>query len=272
MTNHTGVFHRRRKSPTVRRGSALTRTGDRVVDRSIRRRLTRKRAFDVVVSSLLLLAVLPLFALVAIAIKLDSRGPVFYRVRRIGHRGRLFRMTKFRKMRVDATGGPLTTAKDPRFTRVGALLTKTRLDELPQLWDVLRGRMSIVGPRPEDPRFVALHADTYETILSVRPGITGITQLAFADEANILDSEDPISHYVAQILPQKMSLDTLYVSNIRMRLDLAVLVWTVVAMIMGRPVAVHRNTARMRIRQRPRSAVPASAGMPHQRALTSNAS
>ena len=127
---------------------------------------------------------------IALAIKLDSRGPVFYRVRRVGFRGNPLHMLKFRKMHDDAAGGPLTAGGDPRLTRVGAVLTRCRLDELPQLWDVFRGRMSVVGPRPEDPRFVDLHGDAYEHILSVRPGITGLSQLAFAEEANILEAQD----------------------------------------------------------------------------------
>src|SRR5947209_12082227 len=120
-------------------------------------RLAGKRLSDVVFSGLLLLVLLPALLLIALAIKLDSRGPVFYRVRRVGYRGRTFAMLKFRKLHHGAAGGPLTAAGDPRLTRVGRILTRTRLDELPQLWDVLRGRMSLVGPRPEDPGFVLLH-------------------------------------------------------------------------------------------------------------------
>jgi lipopolysaccharide/colanic/teichoic acid biosynthesis glycosyltransferase len=209
-----------------------------------------KRAFDALFAAALLLATLPVLMAIAIAIKIDSRGPVFHRVRRVGYRGRPLLMLKFRKMHHDAQGGPLTTAADSRLTCVGALLTRTRLDELPQLWDVLCGRMSIVGPRPEDPVFVALHPEQYEAIHSVRPGITGITQLAFAAESSILAPDDPIADYVNRILPGKVKLDVLYARKNRPWLDASVLFWTVAAVIMGRSVAVNRATGRMNTRRR----------------------
>jgi lipopolysaccharide/colanic/teichoic acid biosynthesis glycosyltransferase len=207
--------------------------------------------FDVLVAVSLLLVALPILLLVAVAIKLDSRGPVFYRVRRIGHRGRPFMMLKFRKMHRDARGGPLTTGCDSRFTRIGGVLTRTRLDELPQLWDVLRGRMSVIGPRPEDPLFVELHRTDYDEILTVRPGITGITQLAFAGESAILDEHDPIGDYISRILPQKVGLDRLYARRQTLRLDVTVLLWTVAAVPLRQSIAVHRATGRMNIRRRP---------------------
>lgn len=211
-----------------------------------------KRAFDIAVASLLLIAMSGVLLLVAVAIKLDSHGPVFYRVRRVGHRGRLLLMLKFRKMRVDASGGPLTASGDPRLTRVGVFLARTRLDELPQLWDVVRGRMSIVGPRPEDPAFVALHTEDYDRILSVRPGLTGLSQLAFAEEHRILDQDDLVGDYVERILPQKVGLDLLYAETHRLRLDLAVLGWTVAAVLLRRQVAVNRATGDLGLRRRPR--------------------
>src|SRR5215210_218333 len=116
-----------------------------------------KRTLDVVVSALFLVLLAPLIVLIAIAIKVDSRGPVFYRCRRIGYHGCEFAMLKFRKMVADAAGPALTVASDPRFTSIGRLLARTKLDELPQLWNVLKGQMSLVGPRPEDPAFVALY-------------------------------------------------------------------------------------------------------------------
>jgi lipopolysaccharide/colanic/teichoic acid biosynthesis glycosyltransferase len=210
-----------------------------------------KRSFDALVALTLLTAILPLFVLIALAIKLDSPGPVFYRVRRVGYRGRTLMMLKFRKMHHDATGIPLTANADERLTRIGKALARTRLDELPQLWDVLRGRMSLVGPRPEDPGFVALHVDAYEHILTVRPGITGLSQLAFAQEHKILNEEDMIADYVKRILPQKIGLDTMYASSYRIRMDLAVFGWTVIAMLLRKPVAVHRATGRMGVRKRP---------------------
>jgi lipopolysaccharide/colanic/teichoic acid biosynthesis glycosyltransferase len=209
-----------------------------------------KRTLDIAAAAAFLLVVAPLFICIAVAIKLDSRGPVLHRVRRAGYRGRPFLMLKFRKMRDDVPGGPLTAEHDPRLTRVGAILTRTRLDELPQLWDVLRGRMSLIGPRPEDPLFVNFHAEQYDQILAVRPGITGMSQLAFAAERQILDDEDPISHYVDRILPQKVSLDSMYAHESHFSLDLAILFWTVVTVLLRRPVAVHRDTGRMNVRRR----------------------
>jgi lipopolysaccharide/colanic/teichoic acid biosynthesis glycosyltransferase len=213
-----------------------------------------KRSFDVLAALTLLAAVLPLLVLIAAAIKLDSRGPVFYRVRRAGFRGQPLLMLKFRKMRDGAAGKPLTASDDARLTRIGRGLARTRLDELPQLWEVLRGRMSIVGPRPEDPRFVALHGEAYDQVLSVRPGMTGLSQLAFAEEHKILNADDLIGDYVKRILPQKVGLDTLYADSYGLGMDLAVLRWTVVAVVLRRPIAVNRSTGRLNVRKRPRPA------------------
>jgi lipopolysaccharide/colanic/teichoic acid biosynthesis glycosyltransferase len=213
-----------------------------------------KRMLDVTTAAILLVLMLVPLVLIALAIKLDSRGPVFFRVTRVGHRGRTLRMLKFRKMHHDAIGIPLTAADDPRLTRFGRVLARTRLDELPQLWDVVRGRMSIVGPRPEDPIFVAIHAEAYEHILKVRPGMTGLSQLAFVEEHKILDEKDLVADYVRRILPQKIGLDTLYADTYRVRMDLAVLGWTVAATVLRRPVAVHRTTGKMNVRRRARLA------------------
>jgi lipopolysaccharide/colanic/teichoic acid biosynthesis glycosyltransferase len=211
----------------------------------------------------LLAAVLPLLVLIALAIKLDSRGPVFYRVRRVGFRGKPLLMLKFRKMYDKASGRPLTADDDDRLTRIGKVLARTRLDELPQLWEVVRGRMSIVGPRPEDPEFVGLHGEAYERILSVRPGMTGLSQLAFAEEHKILDDDDLVGDYVSRLLPQKVGLDTLYAGSYGLGMDLAVLRWTVVAVLLRRPVAVNRSNGRMTVRRRPRPApLPETAPMP----------
>jgi lipopolysaccharide/colanic/teichoic acid biosynthesis glycosyltransferase len=210
-----------------------------------------KRAFDIVVSALLLVCLVAVFAVIALLIKLDSPGPVFYRVRRVGHRGRPLLMLKFRKMRDNARGGPLTVDGDPRLTRIGRVLTRTRLDELPQLWDVLCGRMSLIGPRPEDPGFVALHATEYRQILAVRPGITGLSQIAYKAEATIVDSESPVEDYVNRILPQKLRLDRLYARTASPLLDLRILYWTFVTVVLRHPVSVNRVNAAMSLRRRP---------------------
>ncbi len=217
-----------------------------------------KRGFDIGVAACALFVLAPALALIALAIKLDSRGPVFFRVRRVGFRGTTLHMLKFRKMHDDATGGPLTAGADPRFTRVGVVLTRCRLDELPQLWDVLRGRMSLVGPRPEDPAFVDLHDEAYRRILTVRPGIAGLSQLAFAEEAKILKSGDMVSDYIDRILPQKVALDTMYASSTGIRRDISVLFWTAATVVLRRPVAVHRGTGALTLRRRPaQAAAPA---------------
>ena len=220
--------------------------------RAIPTRARTKRMLDVTFAlGLLVFLALPLL-IIAVAVKLDSPGPVFYRVRRVGHRGRPLTMLEFRKMHDRARGIPLTADADPRLTRVGRILARTRLDELPQLWDVLRGRMSIVGPRPEDPEFVALHRDAYQHILSVRPGITGLSQLAFAEEHSILDQADLVGDYVGRILPQKVGLDSLYARDYGLRMDLKVLTWTMAAVVLRKRVSVHRGTGGLTLRRRAR--------------------
>jgi lipopolysaccharide/colanic/teichoic acid biosynthesis glycosyltransferase len=217
-----------------------------------RRRFDRGaiRALDVVVALGLLIAMLPLVLLAAIAILVDSPGPVFFRSERRGHRGMPLRMLKFRKMQDGATGRPLTLDDDPRLTRVGAWLARTKIDEIPQLWHVVRGEMSLVGPRPEDPAFVDMHRGEYRDILSVRPGITGLSQLAFAEESRILNDDDPLAHYLDRLLPQKMALDRLYAERQSLGFNLSILFWTFAAVLLRNPVAVHRGTGRMRLRKR----------------------
>ena len=207
-----------------------------------RLRVVLKRTIDVVAALLLLAILAPLCLLVALLIVLDSPGPVFYRAERVGYRGRPLRMLKFRKMHHAATGGLLTLAGDERFTRIGAWLARTKLDELPQLWHVLRGQMSLVGPRPESPDFVERFGADYELILEVRPGLTGFTQLAFAREGAILDPLDPSGHYVKALLPQKVKLDRLYASRRSTRRDVKILVATVGTLVLRRPVAVNRDS------------------------------
>jgi lipopolysaccharide/colanic/teichoic acid biosynthesis glycosyltransferase len=145
-------------------------------------------------------------------------------------------------------------AGDERLTRLGAWLARTKLDELPQLWHVLRGEMSLVGPRPESPSFVARFQSDYDVILRVRPGLTGYTQLAFAREGSILDPRDPQGHYVDALLPQKVGLDRLYAGRVSTRRDLSILVATFVTVVLRQPVAVHRDTAALTLRRRPAAA------------------
>lgn len=212
-----------------------------------------KRLFDVIASVLLLFCVAPLFFALAIAVKLESRGPVFFGSRRAGQGGRDLRVLKFRKMRDGATGPALTATDDERFTRIGRFLARTKLDELPQLINVFKGDMSLVGPRPEDPEFVELRREDFATILTVRPGITGLSQLAFAKESELLDPARRIEDYVGRFLPQKIALDRAYVARRTLALDLKILAWTAAAVIFRKDVAVNRQTAALTARRRPAS-------------------
>jgi lipopolysaccharide/colanic/teichoic acid biosynthesis glycosyltransferase len=168
-----------------------------------------KRAVDFLAATVGLLLLGPLFALVALAIRLDSPGPVFFRQRRVGRGFRPFEILKFRTMVANAAGlgRPLTAGDDPRITRVGRLLRKTKIDELPQLVNVLRGEMSLVGPRPEVPDYVELFRGAYAEILRVRPGITDLASMVYRDEAAILgQSDNPEADYIHHILPHKIAL------------------------------------------------------------------
>ena len=182
------------------------------------------RAFDLVLALAMLPLALPLGCFVALAVALDSPGPVLFRSPRVGRDGRMFPMLKFRTMRHLATGPSISSRNDERYTPVGRLLAGSRLDELPQLWHVIRGEMRLVGPRPELEEFVLGQADSYRRILSVPPGITGPTQLVFADEGRLLAvAEDPEREYVDRLLPRKVQLDLRYASERAPLSDLALL-------------------------------------------------
>jgi len=209
---------------------------------------TFTRALDLGVAGLLLLVFAPVLFALAIAIKLESSGPAFHSCRRVGRGGRELYMLKFRKMRDGAAGPALAAPRDERFTRLGAFLARTKLDELPQLLNVLKGEMSLVGPRPEDPAFVEPRRDAYETILRVRPGMTGLSQLAFTRENEILDPENRIGHYVDRILPQKIGIDQLYAQGRSFSRDVRILLWTAAAILLRWEVAVHRETGRLSMR------------------------
>jgi lipopolysaccharide/colanic/teichoic acid biosynthesis glycosyltransferase len=212
---------------------------------------TAVRVFDVLATFVLLVLIAPLLALIALTIKLDSRGPVFYRCLRVGQGGRVFSMIKFRKMGADAAGPPLTIAGDARFTRLGRLLAASKLDELPQLWNVLKGDMSLVGPRPEDPSFVALREDDYAEVLRVRPGITGLSQLAFVQEGRILDPSAMHDYYIERLQPQKIQIDKLYARTCSLGLNVSILLWTIAAVAFKTDVAVNRTTGKLGVRRRP---------------------
>jgi lipopolysaccharide/colanic/teichoic acid biosynthesis glycosyltransferase len=187
-----------------------------------------KRAFDLCVAIPGLVITSPLLAVAAIAIKLESQGPVLYRGTRVGRDGREFAILKLRSMRAAATpGGPaVTSAGDPRITRVGSVLRRTKLDELPQLWNVVRGDMSLVGPRPEDPEFVKLYSPEQRRVLSVRPGITSPTSLAFRNEEALLAESGGAAAYADKVMPRKLAMDLEYVEHRSFGGDLAILART----------------------------------------------
>ena len=193
-----------------------------------------KRAFDLVASAAGLVVTSPVLAAVAIAIKADDpTGPVFFRQVRVGLGGQEFRILKFRSMRA-STGGPeVTSASDNRITKVGRILRKSKLDELPQLVNVLVGDMSLVGPRPEVPRYVAEWPAAARTeILSVRPGITDLGSIEFRhEETELAAAADPERHYVDEILPRKVALYEQYVRTRTFLGDLAIILRTAAAVV-----------------------------------------
>jgi lipopolysaccharide/colanic/teichoic acid biosynthesis glycosyltransferase len=188
-----------------------------------------KRGFDIIVSFLGMVILCPLVLLVAVAIKLDSPGPIFFRQERIGRGFRPFLIFKFRTMAQDSidSGQSITVGDDPRITRVGWFLRKTKIDELPQLFNVLKGNMSLVGPRPEVPQYVKLFRQDYEEILKVRPGITDLASIKYRDEAAILgQSKNPEEEYVARILPEKIDLAKEYIQYSSSLFDFRLIVKT----------------------------------------------
>lgn len=174
------------------------------------------RLCDIVFSLFGLLLLLPLFAVVALCIVIDDPGPVFYRQLRVGHNGVDFHLLKFRSMRVGADKMSLITVgeRDPRITRVGYYIRKYKLDELPQLWNVLVGDMSLVGPRPEVRRYVDTYTPEQRRVLSVRPGITDYASIEYIDENALLDqSDNPDQTYIRQIIPAKIALNMRYINH-----------------------------------------------------------
>jgi lipopolysaccharide/colanic/teichoic acid biosynthesis glycosyltransferase len=192
-----------------------------------------KRLFDLLLSALGLALLAPALLLIALWVKLDSPGPVFFRQERVGRFGRPFLIHKFRTMRVDNAGLQITVGADPRITRVGRFLRASKLDELPQLWDVLRGAMSLVGPRPEVPRYVAHYPpEMRELLLSVRPGITDLASLEYRDESAVLArADDPERAYVEQVLPAKLALSARYVREASLGRDLRLILSTLAALL-----------------------------------------
>lgn len=196
--------------------------------------LAAKRVFDIVVSFLILAVLSPLLLFLAAAIKLDSKGPVFYRQVRVGRYNRDFKIFKFRTMvqNADRVGPALTVGDDPRITRMGRLIRKCRLDEFSQLLNVLGGSMSLVGPRPEVRKYVNAYTPEYMATLLLRPGITATASIAFKDEDQLLNSGgDPEIIYVEQILPPKMKLNLDYLNHAGVGNDINIMFQTVWAVL-----------------------------------------
>lgn len=188
-----------------------------------------KRTFDIGASALALLLCTPLFLLIAALIKLDSAGPIFFSQQRVGKNFRPFWIYKFRSMVREAPfkGPEITTGNDERITRVGWFLRKTKFDELPQLINVIKGEMSLVGPRPEVPAYVELFSDDYKEILQVQPGLTDLASLKYYDEAALLArSSNPEQEYVERVLPDKIRLAKEYVQKSSFLFDLTLILKT----------------------------------------------
>lgn len=191
-----------------------------------------KRVVDVLLALAGLALVWPLMALAALWIKADSPGPALFRQQRVGRHGRNFHILKFRTMRDDpAPGRQITVGEDPRITRSGRWLRATKLDELPQLLNVLRGDMSVVGPRPEVPRYVALYTPEEREVLELRPGITDLASIKYRHESEILaHSADPESTYVNEVMRDKLRINLAYARRAGLRADFGVIVQTVLAL------------------------------------------
>ncbi|HVA55844.1 MAG TPA: sugar transferase [Gammaproteobacteria bacterium] len=196
-----------------------------------------KRLFDVCISVIGGLLLLPFLFLITLLIYFDNGWPVFFSQERAGYRGQLFRICKFRTMvrNAERLGQSLTVGQDPRITRVGRWLRKCKLDELPQLINVLKGEMSLVGPRPEVPHYVALYSPEQRRVLQLVPGITDPASIAFRDEASMLaDCEDPERAYIERIMPNKIRVNLEYASRATLWSDILILLKTVMTIINSR--------------------------------------
>jgi lipopolysaccharide/colanic/teichoic acid biosynthesis glycosyltransferase len=200
-----------------------------------------ERCFDLALTLLLLPIIVIVGAAIALAIYVDSPGPVIFRSWRVGRDGVPFVMLKFRKMRADAGSDPVTLADDERFTPIGRFLSATRLDELPQIWNVVRGEMRLVGPRPELECFISQFAHEYDEILCATPGITGPSQLRFVDEKSLLHGPDPAAAYSEHVMPEKINIDLDYVRSRSLLGDLML-----IARTLGLPLTLLAQRVRAR--------------------------
>jgi len=191
------------------------------------------RALESLLAAAGLVVLAPVLLVIALVIKLDSRGPVLHRALRVGLGGREFELYKFRSMVSDAAryGPGITVRDDPRVTRVGRVLRRTKLDELPQLINVVKGDMSLVGPRPEDGRYVALYTAEQRRVLSVRPGITSPASIRFRREEELLGGDDFEDLYLTQVLPAKLAIELDYLQRRSLRGDVRVVMETLAALL-----------------------------------------
>jgi lipopolysaccharide/colanic/teichoic acid biosynthesis glycosyltransferase len=192
-----------------------------------------KRLLDFIFASVGLVVFAPLFVIVGFLIKLDSPGPIFYRGNRTGKNGEPFKMYKFRTMvaNADQMGSALTRSEDPRITWVGRILRKWKIDELPQLLNILRGEMSVVGPRPESPDYVAHYTVEQRQVLQVKPGMTGPTQVRFRHEETLLSQCTNLEEdYIEKIMPQKLAIDLEYIENQSLVLDMKLIIQTLLCL------------------------------------------
>lgn len=185
-----------------------------------------KRIFDIIAATIGLLILLPFLVLIALAIALDSRGPILFLQQRIGKGGEPFFLFKFRTMHVGSDKGTAITVgnRDPRITRVGYYLRKSKMDELPQLYNVLKGEMSFVGPRPEVKKFVDLYTPEQRKVLEITPGMTDYASILFRNENELLDGKnDPVSFYIDHIMPKKLQLNLEYINSNSLWMDFKII-------------------------------------------------
>lgn len=193
-----------------------------------------KRIFDLICSTLGLIVLSPVLIIIAIRIKTGSDGPVFFKQIRVGENNEEFEILKFRTMVVDAEklGRQITVGNDSRITKIGAFLRKYKLDELPQLINVFRGDMSLVGPRPEVPRYVKLYNEKQKKVLEVKPGITDLASIRYRDENDLLgEAENPDEFYIKTIMPDKLALNLEYINNNNIFIDIYIILKTIIKCI-----------------------------------------
>ena len=187
-----------------------------------------KRIFDLISSSIVLVLLTPVLFLISLLIILDSKGGPFYIQFRIGQNGIPFGLYKFRSMRIDTEGLKITVGKDPRITKIGSIIRKYKLDELPQLINIIKGEMSVVGPRPETPNYVELYSEEQKKVLKVKPGLTDYASLYYIDESRILSERDnPEKAYVEEVMPAKLMLNQKYIQDASFWIDMKIIFKTI---------------------------------------------